>query len=82
MKLVARLEQSAPIPLAADIVCDSGELLALVGQDLKLTLHLCPGVRLTEILNDPARNLSPAEQDWVFGEALPPGLTLRDRGDA
>ncbi|MCB1933499.1 ABC transporter ATP-binding protein [Accumulibacter sp.] len=31
MKLVARLEQSAPIPLAADIVCDSGELLALVG---------------------------------------------------
>ena len=37
---------------------------------------------LTEILNDPARNLSPAEQDWVFGEALPPGLTLRDWGDA
>ncbi|MEF8730416.1 MAG: ATP-binding cassette domain-containing protein [Candidatus Accumulibacter meliphilus] len=31
MKLVARLEQSAPIPLAADIACDSGELLALVG---------------------------------------------------
>ena len=31
MRLVARLEQSAPIPLAADIACDSGELLALVG---------------------------------------------------
>ena len=31
MKLVARLEQSAPIPLAADIACASGELLALVG---------------------------------------------------
>jgi molybdate transport system ATP-binding protein len=31
VKLVARLEQSAPIPLAADIACDSGELLALVG---------------------------------------------------
>ena len=27
-------------------------------------------------------DLSPAEQDWVFGEALPPGLTLRDWGDA
>jgi molybdate transport system ATP-binding protein len=31
MRLTARLEQSAPIPLAADITCDSGELLALVG---------------------------------------------------
>ena len=31
MKLEARLEQLAPIPLAADIACDSGELLALVG---------------------------------------------------
>jgi len=31
MKLTARLEQSAPIPLAADLACDSGELLALVG---------------------------------------------------
>jgi molybdate transport system ATP-binding protein len=31
MKLEARLEQVAPIPLAADISCDGGELLALVG---------------------------------------------------
>lgn len=31
MKLEARLEQLAPIPLAADIGCESGELLALVG---------------------------------------------------
>ena len=31
MKLQARLGQSAPIPLAAEIACDSGELLALVG---------------------------------------------------
>ncbi|MBA3997257.1 MAG: ABC transporter [Candidatus Accumulibacter sp.] len=29
--LEARLEQAAPIPLAADIACASGELLALVG---------------------------------------------------
>jgi molybdate transport system ATP-binding protein len=31
MSLLARLEQSAPIPLAADIACERGELLALVG---------------------------------------------------
>ncbi|MEF8753926.1 MAG: ABC transporter ATP-binding protein [Accumulibacter sp.] len=31
MTLSARLEQTAPIPLAADIDCASGELLALVG---------------------------------------------------
>jgi molybdate transport system ATP-binding protein len=31
MRLEARLEQLAPIPLAADIACDGGELLALVG---------------------------------------------------
>jgi molybdate transport system ATP-binding protein len=31
MRLEARLEQVAPIPLAADISCDGGELLALVG---------------------------------------------------
>lgn len=31
MTLLARLEQQAPIPLAADIACASGELLALVG---------------------------------------------------
>jgi molybdate transport system ATP-binding protein len=31
MSLQARLEQSAPIPLAADIHCERGELLALVG---------------------------------------------------
>ena len=31
MRLEARLEQVAPIPLAADIRCDGGELLALVG---------------------------------------------------
>ncbi len=31
MKLEARLEQLLPIPLAADIRCGSGELLALVG---------------------------------------------------
>ncbi|SBT06500.1 ABC transporter related [Candidatus Accumulibacter aalborgensis] len=31
MTLSARLEQSAPIPLAADITCANGELLALVG---------------------------------------------------
>ena len=31
MRLEARLEQVAPIPLAADIGCDGGELLALVG---------------------------------------------------
>lgn len=31
MSLHARLEQSAPIPLAADIDCERGELLALVG---------------------------------------------------
>jgi molybdate transport system ATP-binding protein len=31
MRLEARLEQLAPIPLAADIACDRGELLALVG---------------------------------------------------
>ena len=29
-----------------------GELLTLVGQDLKLTLHFCPGVKVTELLND------------------------------
>ena len=31
MTLSARLEQTAPIPLAAEIACASGELLALVG---------------------------------------------------
>jgi len=31
MRLEARLEQLAPIPLAADIACERGELLALVG---------------------------------------------------
>lgn len=31
MKLFARLAQTAPIPLAAEIDCESGELLALVG---------------------------------------------------
>jgi len=31
MRLDARIEQLAPIPLAADIECESGELLALVG---------------------------------------------------
>ena len=31
MRLEARLEQLTPIPLAADIRCDGGELLALVG---------------------------------------------------
>jgi len=31
MGLSAHIEQSAPIPLAADIVCKGGELLALVG---------------------------------------------------
>ena len=31
MMLEAHIEQAAPIPLAADIACDSGELLALVG---------------------------------------------------
>jgi molybdate transport system ATP-binding protein len=31
MRLEACLEQSAPIPLAADLCCDGGELLALVG---------------------------------------------------
>jgi len=31
MTLSARLEQTAPIPLAAEIGCASGELLALVG---------------------------------------------------
>jgi len=31
MRLEARIEQLAPIPLAADIVCERGELLALVG---------------------------------------------------
>jgi molybdate transport system ATP-binding protein len=31
MRLEARIEQLEPIPLAADIACDRGELLALVG---------------------------------------------------
>jgi molybdate transport system ATP-binding protein len=31
MRLEARIEQLAPIPLAADIICERGELLALVG---------------------------------------------------
>jgi hypothetical protein len=38
------------------------------------------GARLQDLLEDPESRYRSQEQDWIFGEALPPGLLLLTRG--
>ncbi|WP_291993355.1 ABC transporter ATP-binding protein [Candidatus Accumulibacter sp. ACC003] len=65
MTLVARLEQAAPIPLAADIACDSGELLALVGPSGsgKSTILRC----LAGLHRPAAGHVRCGDQTWFDG---------------